>query len=289
MDLRTGARAEVPNPGAFQRAPSVTRAGTVFFVRSGRNCGESVRLMRYAPGAPPKELVRLPAGEDIDDTYAYSRARSPTKVFYERNSCTRAYVSDVWAVRHARLFTLGVTTRGAGGGTVTSVPAGVTCGSDCAEPFRAGTTVTLEARPQSTSNFTGWGGACSGHARKCTVAMSRARSVAVFFDTASSFSLSVTKKGRGRGRVTSDPPGIACGRDCWEAFSAGTRVTLRAAAARGSQFHEWRGACSGRRRCTLTVDRVRSVTAVFVRARRRTSAPVPDHMLAPGASPARAS
>jgi hypothetical protein len=42
-------------------------------------------------------------------------------------------------------FTLSVTRTGAGGGSVTSSPAGITCGSDCSEAFASGTSVTLTA------------------------------------------------------------------------------------------------------------------------------------------------
>src|SRR2546428_403995 len=52
---------------------------------------------------------------------------------------------------------------GSGSGTVTSTPAGITCGADCSEPYASGTVVALTATPAIGSVFTGWGGGgCTG-------------------------------------------------------------------------------------------------------------------------------
>jgi hypothetical protein len=218
--------------------------------------------MRYAPGADPKVLVEVASGQDVNDTYAYAPRKGRTRLLYDRNTCGEAAASDIWKLVQPRLLPLRVIRRGAGGGTVTSDAGGISCGSDCLQPYKAGRSVTLTADAESTSHFTGWGGACSGRG-PCTVKLDRARSVLAFFDPSSSFSLSVTKKGGGKGKVTSQPSGISCGADCWQSYSAGTAVTLTAAARKGSRFVKWRGACSGTGKCKLTVDRVKSVIAVF--------------------------
>jgi hypothetical protein len=57
---------------------------------------------------------------------------------------------------------LGVSTIGRGGGTITSSPKGIDCGSDCSETFNSGTVVTLTAVPDAGSTFAGWSGSCSG-------------------------------------------------------------------------------------------------------------------------------
>ena len=76
-------------------------------------------------------------------------------------------------------FTLSVSRSGAG--TVTSSPGGINCGAACSASFTSGASVTLTATPDSTTIFTGWGGACSGTATTCNLTMSAARSVVANF------------------------------------------------------------------------------------------------------------
>lgn len=86
-------------------------------------------------------------------------------------SCTVTPTSDVTVVATFSLLpppppgqvTLQVIPTGRGSGTVTSRPAGITCGTDCSEFLSSGTGVTLTAVANSGSIFLGWnGGGCSG-------------------------------------------------------------------------------------------------------------------------------
>lgn len=70
---------------------------------------------------------------------------------------------------------------GTGVGTVTSNPAGINCGNDCRETYALGQSITLTATPAPGSGFMGWGGACTGTARTCTLAMTGARNVTARF------------------------------------------------------------------------------------------------------------
>jgi hypothetical protein len=82
-----------------------------------------------------------------------------------------------------RVYTITVTRTGTGQGTVTSTPAGISCGQDCTEPFTAGTIVTLIATPAQFDGFLGWsGGACSGTG-PCTITVNGAASVTAQFYT----------------------------------------------------------------------------------------------------------
>lgn len=56
------------------------------------------------------------------------------------------------------LSLLSIVKVGAGIGSVTSSPAGITCGADCTEAYPAGTVVTLTPTPSSGSLFAGWTG-----------------------------------------------------------------------------------------------------------------------------------
>jgi endoglucanase len=77
-------------------------------------------------------------------------------------------------------YTLSLGRSGSGGGTVTSSPPGIDCGSDCEEDLPRGTRATLSASADDESVFGGWGGACSG-ADPCFVTMNAARSVTAAF------------------------------------------------------------------------------------------------------------
>jgi lysophospholipase L1-like esterase len=76
-------------------------------------------------------------------------------------------------------------------------------------------------------------------------------------------SLTVVKGGAGSGTVTSSPTGINCGATCSANYTSGTSVTLTPAAASGSMFASWSGACTGTGTCTVSMTAPRSVTATF--------------------------
>jgi hypothetical protein len=69
---------------------------------------------------------------------------------------------------------------------------------------------------------------------------------------------------RGKGTVTSQPPGINCGADCSEPYVRGSVVQLTATPAAGSVFRRWSGACSGSGVCSVPMNAAKSVTAIFV-------------------------
>jgi hypothetical protein len=172
--------------------------------------------------------------------------------------------ATVTAVFTLRTWTLTAMLAGNGGGTVTSNPAGINCGSDCTEAYGHGTMVALTATPNGQSLFTGWSGACTGGGA-CSVTMDQARTVTATF-TAQSYGLTVTKAGNGAalGTVTSVPAGIDCGSDCSEAYNAGTIVTLTAAAMTGARFTGWSDAsCGTASVCAVTIGGVVNIMATF--------------------------
>ena len=67
----------------------------------------------------------------------------------------------------------------------------------------------------------------------------------------------------GDGTVTSSPAGITCGTVCSARFDPNTAVTLTARPDRGSRFLGWQHGCSGKARCTITLNSAKAVTARF--------------------------
>ena len=147
-----------------------------------------------------------------------------------------------------------------GSGTVTSTPAGITCGADCSEPYSNGTAVTLSATPASGYTFGGWSGACVGTG-ECAVTMTAAKSVTTTFKAIPKYTLTIYRSGSGT--VASSPAGINCGSDCSEPYLSGTAVALSATPASGYYFSGWSGACVGMGECTVTMTVAKSVTATF--------------------------
>jgi hypothetical protein len=77
---------------------------------------------------------------------------------------------------------ISVSKSGAGSGTVTSSPAGISCGSTCVHGFNSGTVVTLTAAPAAGSRFGGWsGGGCSGSG-SCAVTLTADTTVTATFN-----------------------------------------------------------------------------------------------------------
>jgi subtilase family serine protease/sugar lactone lactonase YvrE len=104
-----------------------------------------------------------PAGPSTDpDTYLNDFGSWPAAITFDAND--NLYVGDSNRSRlliyHKPLaqFLLTITRTGAGSGTVTSVPAGINCGTACSQAFVSATGVTLTTAPAANSFFAGWSG-----------------------------------------------------------------------------------------------------------------------------------
>jgi YVTN family beta-propeller protein len=94
------------------------------------------------------------------------------------SSADRSYISQIGGP-----ITLTVNKTGGGTGDVTSIPAGISCGTQCRAEYELDTDVTLTAVATSGSTFNGWYGDCSGTSSQVTVKMDQVRNCVVAFDS----------------------------------------------------------------------------------------------------------
>ena len=95
----------------------------------------------------------------------------------------------------------------AGGGSVTSSPAGINCPGTCTAAFAPQTPVTLTATPGGSGSFTGWsGGGCSGTGT-CSVQIAAAQTVTATFSQGYQADYSCTVTNISNCSLVSDPDG----------------------------------------------------------------------------------
>jgi hypothetical protein len=156
---------------------------------------------------------------------------------------------------------------GGGVATVTSSPTGIDCGATCETTgIEEGETVTLAVSSfgSHTIASVAWSGCASEPGpTECEVTLNGAATEVGARFALEQHQLSVTKSGSGAGTVVSAPARIDCGADCAAGFDHGSEVTLTAAAADGSEFKGWSGACAGTHACRVTIDAAKTVNAAF--------------------------
>ena len=103
-DLASASATALPTaPGKVVYSPSVNKNGTVYYVQSNRSCGRAVQLVRQPVDGGAQVILSLPAGRDIDVTYAHEVTPSPpgrvrtTRVYYDLLRC-KAHRWDIYSV-----------------------------------------------------------------------------------------------------------------------------------------------------------------------------------------------
>jgi Divergent InlB B-repeat domain len=162
--------------GAYVLSVSKSGNGSVVSTPSGINCGSDCSGS-YASGSTVS-LTATPSAGYVFSSWsgACTGSGACTVTMSSAKSVTANFTASV------AQNTLTVTN--AGGGTVTSTPSGINCGSDCSQAYAAGTVVTMTAAPTAGYSFQGWSGACTGAGSgtgKCSVTMSGARAVTATF------------------------------------------------------------------------------------------------------------
>ena len=158
-----------------------------------------------------------------------------------------------------------------GDGVVISNDKNIDCGNTCSHTYYKDTIVTLSATPNQGSTFLGWKPetpTCTG-TEPCTVSIDKATTVQALFVGDYMLKVIAQSKKGGAGLVSSTPSGISCSTGstagCEAFYGYGQEVTLSASADTGSTFLGWAPAklCPGTGDCVVTMDKKRTVKAVF--------------------------
>ena len=161
--------------------------------------------------------------------------------------------------------TIGTATAGAGQATVAFTPPGDNGGSPIVSYTVTSSpdaiTATGAASPITLTGLT------NGTSYTFTVTATNAQGTgpasgpsAAVTPTAPTYALTIANFGGG---AVTGPAGINCTSSCTVPLASGTVATLTATADASHLFVGWSGACMGTGTCTLTMDRLRSVTANF--------------------------
>ena len=174
------------------------------------------------------------------------------------STCTVPMTSAATVDARFNINTYTITITKTGSGTVTSSPAGITCGTTCTGTFAHGTSVTLMATPDAGYSWSGWGGSgpsvgCNGPP-SCTFTIAGSQNITATF-LSPPITIDVEFPRSGNGTVSFSPTATSCSSFCARTFPAGTpSVTLTATPAANNTFIRWTGACTGTGPCTVTAD-----------------------------------
>ena len=248
-------------PATFPLTVSVSPAstGSVGSLPSGIACGSDC-TEQFNQGTSVTLAAAPAAGYRFDGWNGAGCTGTGTGTCVVSMSAARSVTALFSAVP---VNTYGLNVALTGNGTVSSTPTGLSCPTACSATFAQDTVVTLTATAAAGYRFSGWtSSVCSGTAA-CTLTMTAAATVGATF-TQITYPLTVSKQGTGTGTVSSAPTGIACGGTCSTNYNAGTGVVLTAAAASGSTFAGWSGACTGTAStCTVSMNAAKSAVANF--------------------------
>jgi hypothetical protein len=243
-----------------------TGTGTVTSSPAGIGCGSECQAS-FAEGT----LVKLTGTPDPGSKPVVWQSCPGTVNGSNQCEVTISAAKEAKATFDLETHLLTVIEDGTGTGTVTSSPAGISCGSECQAPFNHGSLVKLTGTPAAGSKPVVWE-SCPGTvnaSNQCEVTVDAAKSATARFDVPGPVALSVGRDGTGSGTVTSAPAGIECGSttfECSHEFPEGTLVKLTGTAGAGSKPVVWEscpGVVNGSNQCEVTMDAAKSALATF--------------------------
>ena len=166
-----------------------------------------------------------------------------------------------------QVFGVTVTRQGnAAPGAITTAPAGINCGTDCAEDFLSGTLVTFNRAAPPVGRTFRWLGDCAfrGSNASCALTINANKSVIADYSLQQ---LGLTIIRSGPGTVTGAPDGPCAGTNCLSIVNYGVPVLLQAAPSPGApqgEFVSWTG-CTTKSgaNCSVTLTGNRTVSVVF--------------------------
>ena len=265
----------IPPPGIVTVTGTGSGTGSVTSSPSGISCTISAGVMSGLCSATfdAGSTVSLIGGSTNNGSFdGFTGACTGGSCAIAVASSLTSAVSAAFSAAPQRL-TVTAGPGSAGGGVITSSPAGINCvmsGSTtsgaCTAFFAFNTVVTLQQSTVGNAVFASWAGDCASD--PCQLAMSEGRTALGILQTQT---VAVTGGGTGSGLVTSVPSGITCtvtngltGGTCSATFPPNTVVSLSAASSGLSSFSGYSGACSATT-CTMTMTpgTTTSVTAQF--------------------------
>jgi hypothetical protein len=266
-----------PPVGAPEFPLTVSKAGsgegTVTSTPSGIECG-AVCAAEFEEGAEVT-LTASPAGGSSFAGWsgAGCSGTGTCEVTMSEAQSVTAEFTEAAAVLH----TLTVTVEGEGevsadSGTISGCTS--SGGAACEGSYEEGATVTLTETPAEGSLFAGWGTPQCDESTESTCAITIGVSdegVAAGFEAEEveepGIPLKVALEGTGTGTVSSDPGLISCDPFCEDEYEPGAKVTLTASPSPSSLFMAWKHCDSGGingRQCTVTMDKAKEVSALFI-------------------------
>jgi len=237
---------------------SGTGQGTVTSSPSGINCGTSCTEAKanFLVETPITLTASPKAGSVFVGWFGCDAEPSANTceitVYEEEEFTVEAEFNEI------EKFFLVLEKAGTGQGTVTSSPAGISCGTACPQAeheYLEGTTIVLTASAAAGSEFVEWRGCDAEPAGKCEITVDEEMTVEAEFNGIEKSPLVLEKLGTGQGTVTSSPSGISCGATCKAEYLEGTKVVLTASASSGSAFEGWTGCDtpSATNKCEVTI------------------------------------